>query len=449
MKALFIGRFQPFHDGHLDAIKQISESEIIIGVGSSQYSETDDNPQSFEERKKNIESNLDGLNLNYQIIAIPDIHNENEWVNHVKNTVGEFDTVYTGNDVVKKLFEEKNYNVKMIKKNINISATEIREEAARLFEKLKKTKRTFGYCLSIAPTTLEINKLKREQDAIILAHSYQTTDIMYGVADFLGDSYGLSKIAAEHSAKKIIFCSVHFMGETAKILSPEKEVLIPAVAGCSLADSITAKDVQNLKEKHPGVPILTYVNTSAEVKAQSDICVTSSNALKIIESLPNDEIIFIPDMLMGHNLQKLTKKKLILWDGVCIVHEQFDKRAVKKIRAQFPHTKILAHYECTPSVIDSVDLVGSTSDMLNYVKDNPSEHYMLITECGITDRVQTEFPNKHIVGSCQLCPYMKKIKLEDILTALKNPRKDQIINLGKEVLQKAKISLDKMMELSK
>ena len=449
MKALFIGRSQPLHKGHLDALKQISENEIIIGIGSSQYNETSNNPCSFEERKKMIENKLDSSNINYRIIAIPDINDEEKWVDHVKDITGEFDTVYTGNSVVKDLFKKKGYSVKDIEINIKISGTEIRKEAERLFKMLEKTKRTFSYCLSIAPTTLEINKLKREQDAIILAHSYQTTDIMYGVADFLGDSYGLSKIAAEHSAKKIIFCSVHFMGETAKILSPEKEVLIPAVAGCSLADSITAEDVKNLKEKYPGIPVVTYVNTSAEVKAESDVCCTSSNALKIIESIPNEEIIFIPDMLMGHNLQKRTKKKLILWDGVCIVHERFDKRAVDKIRAQFPETKILAHYECTSSVTDAVDLVGSTSDMLNYVKDNPAEHYMLITECGITDRVQTEFPNKNIVGSCQLCPYMKKIKLEDILVALKNPRKDQVINLDKEVLQKAKISLDKMMELSK
>jgi len=447
--ALFIGRFQPFHQGHLDALKQISEPEIIIGIGSSQYSETEENPLSLEERRQIIEEKLQNENLDYKVIAIPDINDEHKWVEHVKKIVEDFDVVYTGNELVQKLFEEKGFMVRTIKKKLNISATDIRKEAGRLFEKLSKTKRTMSYCLAIAPLTLEINRLKKEQDAIILAHSYQTPDIMYGVADFLGDSYGLSKIAAESDAKKIIFCSVHFMGETAKILNPDKKVLVPAIAECSLADSITAQDVRNLKEKHPGVPVVTYVNTSAEVKAESDVCCTSSNALKIIEQLPDKKIIFIPDILMGKNLQKRTKKKLILWDGVCIVHEQFDKRAVDNIRAKFPGVKILAHYECTSSVVDAVDMVGSTSQMLNFVKNNPAEHYMLITECGITDRVQTEFPDKHIVGSCQLCPYMKKIKLEDILVTLKNPREEQIISIPDDVLQKAKKSLGKMMELSK
>ncbi|MFA6427070.1 MAG: quinolinate synthase NadA [Candidatus Magasanikbacteria bacterium] len=448
-KALFIGRFQPFHLGHLDALKQITEDEIIIGVGSSQYSRTDENPWAFEERKQMIEQSLANEHFNYSITAIPDIHDEKNWVDHVKKIVGDFAVVYTGNDVVKKLFKEKGYRVKEVGVKVKISGTEIRKEANRLFEKLSKTKRTMSYCLSIAPLTLEINQLKKEQNAIILAHSYQTTDIMYGVADFIGDSYGLAKIASQHDAQKIIFCSVHFMGETAKILNPKKEVLVPTMAGCSLAESITAKDVRNLKAKYPGVPVITYVNTTAEVKAESDICCTSSNALKIINSLPNEQVIFIPDKLMGQNLQKKTDKKLILWNGTCIVHEQFDKQAIDNIRAQFPETKILAHYECTSSVADNVDMVGSTGEMLKYVQENPAEHYMLITECGITDRVQTEFPDKHIVGSCQLCPYMKQIKLEDVLTALQNPREEQIISIPKDILKRAKKSLDRMMELGK
>jgi quinolinate synthase len=208
-------------------------------------------------------------------------------------------------------------------------------------------------------------------------------------------------------------------------------------------------DVRNLKEKYPGVPIVTYINTSAEVKAESDIICTSSNALKIIDSLPNEEIIFIPDKLMGANLQEKTTKKLILWNGTCIVHERFDKQMVDNIRAQFPGVKILAHYECTSSVAQEVDLVGSTGDILNYVKEHEADHYMLVTECGITDRVQTEFEDKHIVGSCQLCPFMKQITLKDILTALKEPREDQIISIDTEVLQKAKRALDRMMILSR
>lgn len=472
--ALFIGRFQPFHQGHLDAIKQISEDEIIIGIGSSQYSKTDDNPYSFEERQKMIEKTLLMLSettersevetsrssahrqrdpstplrsaQDIKIIAIPDIHNEDNWVEHVKNIVGEFDVVYTGNDWVKKLFEEKNYIVKTIQKNMDISATEIRKETSRLFEKLHKTCFTEADCERIAPLTLEINKLKHEQNAVILAHSYQTPDIMYGVADYIGDSYGLSKIASEVDADKIIFCSVYFMGETAKILNPDKQVLVPTISGCSLAESINAEDVKKLKIEHPGVPVVCYINTYAEVKAECDLVCTSANALKVIESLNSEEVIFVPDNLMGRNLQKLTNKKLILWDGTCTVHEEFNPESIIKLRKQYPNAKILAHTECNPAVVDHADLAGSTTDMVNYVA-NHDDDVMLVTECGITDRIKTEFPERNIVGTCNLCPYMKKIKLEDILGALKNPTKEQIIEINSDIIEKAKLALDKMMKI--
>ncbi len=323
---------------------------------------------------------------------------------------------------------------------------QIQQEAKRLFVFLQKTNRSMGYCMQIAPKTLEINERKKEQDAIILAHSYQTPEIMYGVANFLGDSYGLSKIAAETDAKKIIFCSVHFMGETAKMLNPSKEVLVPAPAGCSLADSITAEDVRNLKAKHPGVPVVCYVNTSAAVKAESDICCTSANVVRIIESLDADKIIFIPDRLMGENIQAKTDKELILWDGTCIVHEQFDRAAAEKIRAQHPGVKILAHLECSSSLVQVADLVGSTSDMLNYVKEHNPPHVMLITECGITDRVKTEHPDKHIVGACQLCPFMKQITLDTILESLRNPRAEQIVEIPDDILERANLSLQRMMQ---
>jgi len=457
-KALFIGRFQPFHQGHLDAIKQISESEVIIGIGSSQYSGTKDNPYSFVERKAMIEKFLKNK-TKYKIIAIPDIHDEANWVNHVEKIVGKFDVVYTGNKIVAKLFKAKNhvkspdgshvikYQVKNIKKNIDISATELRQETARLFEKLNHTCYTWEQCEAMAPLTLEINKLKKKQKAVILAHSYQTPDIMYGVADYIGDSYGLSKIARKIKAKKIIFCSVYFMGETAKILNPKKQVLVPAISGCSLAESITAKDVRKLKQKHPGVPVVCYINTYADVKAESDIVCTSANALKVINSLKSEEIIFIPDKLMGQNLQKLTKKKLILWNGTCIVHEDFKAEWLIKLRKQYPDAKVLAHTECNPAVVDHADLAGSTTDIVNYVKNTKTKNLMLITECGITDRVRTEFPNKNIVGTCNLCPYMKKIKLEDILQALKKPTKKQIIEINKNILVKAKKSVGKMMKI--
>lgn len=445
--ALFIGRFQPFHQGHLDALKQISEPEIIIGIGSSQYSKTKDNPYTFVERKKMIEKQLAKFKKKIKIIAIPDIHNEKKWVSHVKKIVGHFDVVYTGNPVVAKLFKTKKFKVKKIKTKVKISATEIRGETARLFDKLNHTCYTWEQCEKIAPITLEINKLKKQQNAVILAHSYQTPDIMYGVADYIGDSYGLSKIAQKTKAKKIIFCSVCFMGETAKILNPKKTVIVPTVSGCSLAEAITAKDIRKLKKQHPGVPVVCYINTYAEVKAESDIVCTSANALKIINSLKSEEIIFIPDKLMGKNLQKLTKKKLILWDGTCIVHEDFKAEWLIKLRHQYPDAKILAHTECNPAVIDHADLAGSTTDIVNYVKNTKTKNLMLITECGITDRIRTEFPDKNIVGTCNLCPYMKKIKLEDVLQALKKPHAEQTIKLKKNTLQRAKKAVNKMMKI--
>lgn len=332
---------------------------------------------------------------------------------------------------------------------MSFSQEQIQKEAERLLDNLKNVGWTIDDCLLIAPMTLEINQLKKEQDAIILSHSYQTPDIMYGVADFIGDSYGLSVIASKEKAKKIIFCSVHFMGETAKLLSPDKEVLVPSVAGCSLAESITADDVRKLRKKHPEAGVVCYVNTSAAVKAESDVCCTSSNVVEIVEAMPQKDVIFIPDKLMGKNMAHMTSKNIILWDGTCIVHEKFKPETVQEIRKQHPDVKILAHTECEPVVLKEVDMAGSTSQMLSYVKDSPSQNFMLVTECGLTDRVKTEFPTKNIVGTCNLCPYMKEIALKDVLVALKNPRGDQIISIPEEVAKKARASLDKMFELEK
>jgi quinolinate synthase len=325
---------------------------------------------------------------------------------------------------------------------------QIKNEKKRLFNKLEKLGWSEDECEVYAPMTLEINSLKKEQEAIILAHSYQSPDIVYGVADFVGDSYGLSKIAAEHPAKKIIFCSVEFMGETAKILSHEKEVLVPTKAGCSLADSITAADVRRLKKEHPGVPVACYVNTSAAVKAECDVCVTSSNVLKIIESLPGDEVIFVPDKYMADYIKRSTSKKIIDWDGVCVVHEEFTKESIEEVRKLYPGVEILVHPECTSSVIDQADFVGSTTQMINHVKGSSSDQYMIVSECGLTDRLKTEQPTKKIVGACSMCPYMKSVMLKDVLKALKNPSEDQVISLSVEVLEQAKGSLEKMFEIS-
>lgn len=328
------------------------------------------------------------------------------------------------------------------------STEEINGETNRLHAKLKKVNWTEADCRLIAPLTLEINQLKKNKNAVILAHSYQTPDIMYGVADFLGDSYALSLRARETKADVIVFSSVHFMAETAKILNPEKTVLVPAVAGCSLAESITAEDVIGLKEAYPDAGVVCYINTTAEVKAECDAVCTSSNALKIIERMPQQEIIFLPDEFMAKNLQPLTKKKLIGWKGRCIVHEEFSPETVKEIRKEYPIAKILAHSECSPTVINEVDMMGSTKQMLDYVDTSEAKEFMLITECGLSDRVRAERPSKKVVGACALCPYMKKIMLKDILECLKNPRPEQVISLPMEVIRKAGRALDNMIRLT-
>lgn len=329
-----------------------------------------------------------------------------------------------------------------------ITPKQIIKETDRLAEKLGKVGWSKKDCELIAPLTLEINLLKRKRNAIILAHSYQTPDIMYGVADFLGDSYALSLKAKETRADVIVFSSVHFMAETAKILNPKKTVLVPAVAGCSLADSITADDVRGLRKAYPNAGVVCYINTTAEVKAECDVICTSGNALKMIERLPQKEIIFLPDEFMAKNLQPLTKKKLITWKGRCIVHEEFSPETIKEIRKGHPNAKILAHSECSPAVIKEVDMMGSTKQMMDYVTVSKDEEFMLVTECGLSDRVRTENPKKKIIGSCAVCPYMKKIMLKDILECLQSPRPEQIITLPEETLRKAKKAIDRMIALS-
>lgn len=328
-------------------------------------------------------------------------------------------------------------------------SADLQQETQRLYEKLHPLGWGRDDCELIAPTTLEINELKEAQNAVILAHSYQTPDIMYGVGDYVGDSYGLSVKATEHPAQKIIFCSVYFMSETAKLLNPAKQVLVPRVAGCSLADSISGEQVRALREKHPDAGIVCYINTYAEVKAESDACCTSSNAVEVVEAMPQHEILFIPDRLMGLNLARISSKTILTWDGTCVVHEGFDVETVRNIRRRFPGVKILAHPECTPGLVAEVDYAGGTSGMLNYVRTSDARTFMLVTECGLTDRFKAEFRDKEIVGTCILCPYMKEIQLEDVLKALKDPAPEQFIEIPADIAARAKDSLDRMFELEK
>lgn len=329
------------------------------------------------------------------------------------------------------------------------SQNDLPGEQSRLYAKLRLVGFSKAQCKLIAPLTLEINKIKKAKNAVILAHSYQTPDIIYGVADFTGDSYQLSRMAQKTKAKTIIFCGVRFMAETAKILNPGKKVLIPAVhADCSLADSISAADVRKLKKMHPGVPVVSYVNTSAAVKAESDSCCTSANAPKIINSFSDKEVIFLPDALMAKNMAPLTGKKLIAWHGKCIVHEDFKAGKIRKFRDLYPGVKVLAHTECDPAVVGAADYAGGTEGMIRYVNEHKAPAYLAITECGLTDRMRVEIPEKKFLGMCALCPYMKQNTLPLILQVLKKPKPAQEVKVPENVRKKAEKALLKMFKIT-
>lgn len=307
----------------------------------------------------------------------------------------------------------------------------------------------------IAGLTLKINFLKKERNAVIPAHVYQRPEIIHGIADMIGDSYKLAKLCAQTKAEMIVFCGVRFMAETAKILNPEKTVLLPALeAGCSLSEAITAGDVRALKKKHPGLPVVTYINTSAAVKAESDVIVTSANAPQILKKLyaKHPRLIFLPDELMGTNLAKALGKKvgedMIIWKGRCIVHENFDAESVAFYRKLYPGVQILAHSECSPGLTAVVDFVGGTGDMMRLVGKTKAPSYMLITECGLGDLARSEFPDKTFVPMCRLCPYMKAVDLERVLAVLEHPKPAHRIELPAALCERARQPLEKMFALS-
>tara|TARA_A100001011_G_scaffold45919_1_gene43152 strand:+ start:1821 stop:2810 length:990 start_codon:yes stop_codon:yes gene_type:complete len=299
-----------------------------------------------------------------------------------------------------------------------------------------------------APLIEKINRLKKEKDAVILAHNYQTPEIYHGIADISADSLALALEAAKTEAKIIVLCGVHFMAETAKLMNPKKKVLIPDMqAGCSLAESITGADVRMLKEKYPGVPVVSYVNTSADVKAESDVCCTSANAVKVVESLESKKVIFLPDHYLANYVQKNTKVKIISWQGTCMVHEKFTGKEVEDIKKENPGIEVIAHPECPPDVISASDFAGSTSSMVNYVKEKQPKKVLLVTECTMSDNVQVENPNVQFVKPCNLCPHMKKITLNKVYDCLKNETNE--IKIGHNIAEMARKSVLRMAEIGR
>ncbi|MCP4895642.1 MAG: quinolinate synthase NadA [bacterium] len=299
-----------------------------------------------------------------------------------------------------------------------------------------------------APLIDDINLLKRERNAVILAHNYQTPEIFHGVADITGDSLALAQRAVDAEADVVVLCGVHFMAETAKILNPERTVLIPdPEAGCSLAASITGQDVRDLRAKYPGVPVVTYVNTSAEVKAESDVCCTSANATEVVESLGCDRVIMIPDEFLAGYVARNTDVEIIPWRGRCEVHEQFTAQELQSYRQQFPSIVILAHPECPGDVLDEADMVGSTSGMIRYIDEQRPEQVALITECSMSDNVAAEFPQTRFVRPCTICPHMKVITLEKILNSLQTLRYE--VEVDTEVSERARRSVERMLEVGR
>ena len=296
-----------------------------------------------------------------------------------------------------------------------------------------------------SPYVEEINKLKKEKNAVILAHNYMTPEIYHCVADIVGDSLKLAQESQKTKADTIIMCGVNFMADTAKIMNPSKTVLIPdPQAGCSLAESITGKDVRLLKERYPGVPVVTYVNTSADVKAETDICCTSGNAVEIIESLGVDKVIFLHDEYLAKNVAKQTNVKIITWHGTCIVHERFTAKEIREYRKDNPGITILAHPECTPEVVAEVDFTGSTSKMSNYVKEKQPNKVLMVTECSMSDNVSVENPNVEFVRPCNLCPHMKRISLVKVLESLMLNIHE--VKIDQEVIEKARLPIERMLQ---
>ena len=329
---------------------------------------------------------------------------------------------------------------------MEISA-EIKKVTDPIYQKISSTVPEIEWAIH-APYIYKINKLKKEKNAIILAHNYQTPEIYHGISDFSADSLALAIEAAKTKADIIVMCGVHFMAETAKLMSPNKKILLPDMkAGCSLSSSITGKDVRNLKKQNPGVPVVSYVNTSADVKAETDVCCTSANAVKIINSLRVKKVIFLPDDYLAKYVASQTDVEIISWKGTCEVHEQFNDEEINEIRKNNSGIKIIAHPECHPDVINASDFAGSTSGMIKYVKDNQPEKVMMVTECSMSDNVQVDNPNVQFIRPCNLCPHMKRITLPKVLDCLENETNE--ILMSDDTINKARKSVERMAEIGR
>ncbi len=299
-----------------------------------------------------------------------------------------------------------------------------------------------------APLVAAINRLKRERRAVILGHNYMVPEVFHGVSDFTGDSLELSRRARDTDAEVIVFCGVHFMAETAKILNPGRRVLIPDPdAGCSLSESITVEDVRLMKQRLPGLPVVTYINTPAAIKAESDVCCTSANAVEVVESLRAPEVIFLPDEYLARNVAARTKVRVHAWKGRCVVHEKFTVEEIRAYRAQFPGVEVLAHPECSPEVCAEADFVGSTKAMIDRLDRPKSGRVVLITECSMADNVQAAHPGLEFVRTCTLCPHMKKITLEKVLASLRDLKHEVVV--PEEIRVKALRALDRMLAIGR
>jgi quinolinate synthase len=321
---------------------------------------------------------------------------------------------------------------------------EVAAATAKVYEHVKDVIPAFEWPVH-APYIAAINTLKKERNAVVLAHNYMTPEIFHCVADITGDSLALARRAAETDAEVIVLAGVHFMAETAKLLNPGKTVLIPDMrAGCSLAESITAADIRKLREKHPGVPVVTYVNTSAEVKAESDICCTSGNAVEIVESLGCKEVIFLPDEYLANYVAQQTDVRIITWKGHCEVHERFTAQELQDYRASYEDLTIIAHPECPPDVLEVADFVGSTAQMSRFVETRRPKRVLMVTECSMSDNVAADITDVQFIRPCNLCPHMKRITLAKIFESL--DKLEPRVEIDPGVAEKARRAVERMLE---